>query len=210
MGMGAYVCIPIRAYALIAVFILTAVLAFIVSLWLDKKRHVPKGELLGRRAAVVALGVLIASASSVAALYECPTYGICVECGYRLLWSLVDSSGGFTIGDFWITVNYTWDSYLIVERSGGELLIEGMDYDNIYSINLTCNRTPVFSGMGNVTMKAYTARSYFILQYVNSTGYPNLFTIEQGTWDHYSNVFHFENGTEWVEIQVSVFRNMVI
>jgi len=166
--------------------------------------------LLGRRAAVVALGVLIASASTVAALYECPTYGMCGECGYRLSWSLVDSSGGFTIGDFWITVNYTWDSFLIVERSGGELLVEGMDYGDVYSINLTCNRTPVFSGMSNVTMKAYTAHSYFMLQYINSTGYPNLFTIEQGTWDHHTDVYHFENGTEWVEIQVSVSQIMAI
>ena len=194
-------CIPIQAYALISACVLTTALVVIVLFWLGAKEPVQRRILLRRRAVVVALGLIIISTSTVAALYECSTYGICAHCGYWLTWTLTDSSGGFTMNDFQITVNYTWDDYLEVERAGGSIIIDGMNHNRIYSISLICERTPIFSGMNNVTMKAYTARGYFILLYVNSTGYPSLFTNEHGLRD---NTYHFENGAEWVDIQVYV------
>jgi len=204
--MAPAICVPMKLYALILVTILVLSLVALMTIWLGEKEPAPKIRQIRRKAAAAALGLAIIPLSIVAAVFDCPSTATCLVCGTSLKMRVVNSSSDFTMDDFGITVNYSWDRYLNIERQTGYSYIEGMDYGSVYTIGLTCNRTPIFWGNNNLTMKAYVSHSFFILAYTNSTGGIDMFTIEPGSWHDSTHVYHFGFGSEWVDIQVDIYE----
>jgi hypothetical protein len=186
--------------ALIVVACLVIILVALAIFWLGQKEPAPKGKVRQRRAVVTILGAAVFLSSFFAAIYSDPGTPCC---GISLRMRVVDSSGGFTMDDFLVTLDHSPDRYLSVERNNEYVLIDGISSSDILPIRLECSQSPIFWGNSSLTLNSYVSHHFFILTYANSTGDSDMVTLYLNHDDNI-HVYHFGFGNEWVDIEVMV------